>query len=162
MRANNPRHVILRTAWVYGVYGANFLKTMLRLAAERDRLRVVGDQHGCPTATDDIAGAILAVHAALPIDATSAGTFHFAGTGRTSWHGCAEAIGAAQATLTGRRPIVEAITTAEYPTPARRPANSELDSTRFAERFGYRARPWQDRTAEIVENLVGATQKAGA
>lgn len=162
VRANNPRHVILRTAWVYGVYGANFLKTMLRLAAERDRLRVVGDQHGCPTATDDIAEAILAVHAALPIDATSAGTFHFAGTGRTSWHGFAEAIVAAQATLTGRRPIVEAITTAEYPTPARRPANSELDSTRFAERFGYRARPWQDRTAEIVGTLVGATQKAGA
>ena len=103
VRGANPRHVILRTAWVYGVHGNNFLKTMMRLAAERDRLRVVADQHGCPTATADIAEAILAVDAALARDASLAGTFHFAGTGSTSWHGFAEAIVAAQAAHTGCR-----------------------------------------------------------
>ena len=97
VRLANPRHVILRTAWVYGTHGNNFLKTMMRLAAERDRLRVVADQRGCPTATADIAAAILAVDAALARDPALAGTFHFAGTGETSWHGFAEAIVAAQA-----------------------------------------------------------------
>ena len=154
VRHANPRHVILRTAWVYGGYGNNFLKTMLRLAATRDALRVVGDQHGCPTATLDIAEAILAVDVALRRDPTIAGTFHFAGTGVTSWHGFAEAIVAAQAAATGKHSPVDAITTAEYPTPARRPANSQLDSRKFADVFGYRAAPWQDRTRQVVEALV--------
>ena len=99
-----PRHVILRTAWVYGIYGANFLKTMLRLAAERDRLRVVADQRGTPTATADIAEAILVVDAAFARGDTSSGTFHFAGTGETTWHGFAEAIVASQAKATGKHP----------------------------------------------------------
>lgn len=153
VRVANPRHVILRTAWVYGRYGNNFLKTMLRLAGERDRLRVVADQRGCPTATADIAAAILAVDRTLARDPDLAGTFHFAGTGVTSWHGFAEAIVAAQAPLTGKAPPVDLITTAEFPTPARRPANSELSSDRFAQAFGYRAAPWQQRTRETVEVL---------
>ena len=153
VRGANPRHVILRTAWVYGVYGNNFLKTMMRLAAERDRLRVVADQHGCPTATADIAEAILAVDAALARDASLAGTFHFAGTGSTSWHGFAEAIVAAQAAHTGKRPPVDAIATADYPTPAARPINSVLDSSRFAATFAYRAKPWQERMAKVVTAL---------
>ncbi len=155
VRAANPRHAILRTAWVYGIHGNNFLKTMMRLAAERDRLRVVGDQHGCPTATADIAEAILAADATLARDPNLAGTFHFAGTGATSWHGFAEAIVAAQAAHTGKRPPVDAIATSDYPTPAARPANSMLDSSRFAETFGYRAQPWQARTAEVVAALAG-------
>ena len=154
VRQANPHHVILRTAWVYGRYGANFLKTMLRLAAERDRLRVVADQRGCPTATLDIAEAILAVDAALPLGAGRAGTFHFAGTGVTSWHGFAEAIVAEQAEATGKRPPVDPITTADFPTPAKRPANSALQSTKFVETFAYRARPWQERTFDVVKALV--------
>ena len=122
-----PRHVILRTAWVYGQYGNNFLKTMLRLAAERDRLRVVADQRGCPTATLDIADAILAVDAALqdtgPSVTDKFGTYHFAGAGATTWHGFAQAIIAHQAEYSGKRPPVDPITTVDFPTPARRPAN---------------------------------------
>ncbi|MCX8252515.1 dTDP-4-dehydrorhamnose reductase subunit, NAD(P)-binding, of dTDP-L-rhamnose synthase [Beijerinckiaceae bacterium RH AL1] len=155
VREANPRHIILRTAWVYGIHGSNFLKTMLRLAGERDRLRVVADQRGTPTATADIAKAILAVDASIARGDAASGTFHFAGTGETTWHGFAEAIVAAQAEATGKRPPVEAITTADYPTPARRPANSALNSTRFAQAFGYRARPWQDRTIEAIGHLTG-------
>ena len=153
VRHASPRHVIMRTAWVYGRYGANFLKTMMRLAAERDRLRVVADQRGCPTATLDIAEAILAVDAVLAGDSTRNGTFHFAGTGATTWHGFAEAIVAAQAARTGKRPPVDAITTAEFPTPAKRPANSELASDLFVETFGYRASAWPARTRQIVDQL---------
>ena len=151
------RHVILRTAWVYGAHGNNFLKTMLRLAGERDRLRVVGDQHGCPTATIDIAEAILAVDRTLAGGRQAYGTFHFAGTGDTSWHGFAEAIVSAHASRTGRRPPVDAITTADYPTPARRPVNSRLTSDRFADTYGYRAAPWRDRVGEVVARLVPLT-----
>lgn len=154
VRAQNPRHAILRTAWVYGIYGNNFLKTMMRLAAERDRLRVVADQIGCPTATADIAEAILAMAEALARDPTLSGTWHFAGTGSTSWHGFAEAIVDAQAAYTGKRPPVDAIATADYPTPAARPANSVLDSSRFAATFGYSAEPWRERTAEVVAALA--------
>lgn len=155
VREASARHVIVRTAWVYGRFGSNFLKTMLRLSAERDRLRVVADQHGSPTATIDIAEAILAADAALAAGMMeTAGTFHFAGTGATTWHGFAEAIVAAQGKATGKWPPVDAIGTADYPTPAARPANSELDSTRFFETFGYRAAPWQERTDEVVAQLT--------
>ena len=154
VRAANPRHVILRTAWVYGRYGQNFLKTMMRLAAERERLRVVADQRGCPTASADIAEAVLAVDAALTRDPATAGTFHFAGTGATTWHGFAEAIVAAQAPHTGKNPPVDAITTADFPTPARRPSNSELSSERFAATFGYRAKGWQFRVHDVVDILA--------
>ena len=105
----------------------------------------------------DIAEAILAVDAKLTRDPAIAGTFHFAGTGSTTWHGFAEAIVAAQASLTGKHPPVAAIATADYPTPAKRPENSELNSDRFAMTFGYRAESWQVRVGEIVETL-GATR----
>jgi dTDP-4-dehydrorhamnose reductase len=149
-------HVILRTSWVYGVYGANFLKTMLRLAAERDELRVVGDQRGCPTGTADIADAILKIAPRLAAGEPLWGTYHFAGSGATTWHGFATAIVEAQAKFTDRRPKVIAITTAEYPTPAKRPANSVLDSSRFAATFGFRAVDWRDRTREVVASLLNS------
>lgn len=154
VRAATERHVILRTSWVYGVYGTNFLKTMLRLAGERDRLTVVADQRGCPTATADIAEALLAV--ARQVDAGTArfGTYHFAGTGVTTWHGFASVIVAEAARHTGRHPEVAAITTADYPTPARRPANSELESSLFERTFRYRAAPWQSRVREVVDGLL--------
>ncbi|TDT94848.1 dTDP-4-dehydrorhamnose reductase [Azorhizobium sp. AG788] len=154
IRAAGEKHLILRTAWVYGIYGNNFLKTMLRLAKDRDRLTIVADQRGCPTATRDIAEGILA--AAAPAVAGSArwGTYHLGGTGVTTWHGFAQAIIDRAATYTGRRPEVAAITTAEYPTPARRPANSELDSSLFERTFHFRAAPWQQRTVEVVDTLL--------
>jgi dTDP-4-dehydrorhamnose reductase len=154
VRAANPRHIVLRTAWVYGRFGSNFLKTMLRLANERDEIRVVADQRGCPTSSRDIAEAILAIDRAMINGETRFGTYHFAGTDATTWHELATAIIAAQADVTGRRPAVRAITTAEYPTPARRPQNSELDSRLFADVFGVHARDWHKGTEETVAALL--------
>jgi dTDP-4-dehydrorhamnose reductase len=154
LRAVCAEHIILRTAWVYGVHGTNFLKTMLRLAAERDSLRVVADQRGCPTATVDLAEAILAVRVALLAGAEPWGTYHVAGSGETTWHGFASLVVAEQARFTGRNPQVEPIATADYPTPARRPANSVLGSSRFAATFDMRARPWQERVREVVTALL--------
>ncbi|MDP2409310.1 MAG: dTDP-4-dehydrorhamnose reductase [Pseudolabrys sp.] len=174
-----PNAIILRTAWVYGPYGANFLKTMLRLAASQERLRVVADQHGNPTATADIAEAILTVASALTATptlttltdgitattnttaVTTGGTFHVAGTGVTTWHGFAAAIVDHQARWTHKRPPVDAIATADYPTPARRPANSALDSTLFARTFGFRAKPWPERMRETIDILLGGPAARG-
>jgi dTDP-4-dehydrorhamnose reductase len=155
-------HVILRTAWVYGEFGNNFLKTMVRLAQQRDELRVVADQRGCPTSTRDLAAAILRMAPRLTAGEAAWGTYHFAGTGTTTWHGFAERIVAAQAPLTGRRPRVTAITTADYPTPARRPANSTFDCSLFARVFGFRARPWSEEADEITVAVVEASQRSEA
>lgn len=157
VRAALDKHVILRTSWVYGVHGANFLKTMLRLAKERDRLTIVADQRGCPTATRDIAEALLAVAGAVEAGTVRFGTYHFAGTGATTWHGFAREIIAEAARHTGRTPEVAAITTADYPTPARRPANSELDSSLFERTFRFRAAPWQARVREVVDGLLASS-----
>lgn len=147
-------HVILRTSWTYGIYGANFLKTILRLARERDELRIVADQRGCPTGTADIAEAILSIVPLLADRAPVWGTYHFAGQGAATWHGFATEIVRAQAEITHRRPAVVPISTAEYPTAARRPANSELDSSRFAATFGIRAKDWRERTREVTSALL--------
>ncbi|MGH6842774.1 MAG: dTDP-4-dehydrorhamnose reductase [Methylocella sp.] len=153
VRHENPRHFILRTSWVYGRHGANFLKTVLRLAGEREELRIVADQRGCPTATQDLAEAVLAIDRALTNGIEAFGTYHFAGDGATTWHEFARAIVEAQAPATGLLPKVSPIAAADYKTPARRPANSELDSSLFASVFGYRARAWQTRVQETVEML---------
>lgn len=154
VREGLERHLIVRTSWVYGIHGANFLKTMLRLARERDRLTVVADQHGCPTATRDIAEGIFAAASALMAGQASPGTCHLAGEGVTNWCDFARAIIERAALHTGQRPEVAAITTADYPTPARRPTNSQLSSALFAASFGYRAVPWRQRVAEIVDILA--------
>jgi dTDP-4-dehydrorhamnose reductase len=156
------RHVILRTAWVYGEFGSNFLKTMVRLARERDELRVVADQHGSPTSTHELAAAILEIAPHLAAGADVCGTYHFTGSGATSWHGFAVVIVAAQAPLTGRAPRVVAITTADHPTLAARPANSVLDCSRFGRVFGFRARPWADEVADITRAVVLAQQRKSA
>jgi dTDP-4-dehydrorhamnose reductase len=141
VRQGHPRHVILRTSWLYSEFGQNFLKTMVRLAREREELRVVADQRGSPTSTRDVADAILRIAPCLAAGVGDCwGTYHFTGSGVTTWHGFASAIVAAQAPLTGRKPRVTAITTAEFPTPALRPANSELDCSLFEQTFGFRAR----------------------
>jgi dTDP-4-dehydrorhamnose reductase len=150
------QHVIVRTAWVYGVHGNNFLKTMMRLGRERDELRVVGDQKGCPTSTLDLAEAILAIDRVIAAGGSPWGTYHFAGQGSTTWHGFASEIIDAQAARAGRSPAVVAIATSEYPTPAKRPANSELDSKKFSEIFGYTAQPWRARTRQTVDALIDA------
>jgi len=156
LRAATPRHVILRTSWVYSEFGHNFLKTILRLAATRDELRIVADQRGCPTSTLDLAEAVLSIAPRLIAGEDVWGTYHFAGSGVTTWHGFASRIVAAQTPFTGRSPRVTPITTAEYPLPAPRPANSELDCSLFARTFGIRARPWTEETDRITRVLVSA------
>ena len=160
VREAQPHHVILRTSWVYGVHGKNFLKTVLRQANERDELTMVADQFGCPTATADIAEAIVLLAPHLVADANVSGIYHFAGTGRTSWHGFATEIVARQSPFTGRNPRIVAITTADYPTAARRPKNSTLDCARFQMIFGHSARPWQERVAETVDLLLRSARAA--
>jgi dTDP-4-dehydrorhamnose reductase len=160
VREATKRHVILRTSWVYGVYGRNFLRTTMRLAGERDELKMVADQYGCPTASVDLAEAILVVARKLADKPNISGTFHFAGTGRTSWLGFAEEIVRRQAVFTGRTPKVTGISTAEYPSAAKRPANCELDSSKFATTFGYRARPWQERVGEVAAQLSARARPA--
>lgn len=127
-------HVILRTAWVYSAHGHNFVKTMLRLAAECPALRVVADQTGAPTAAADLAAAIAHIATQIGAGNTAWGTYHFTGAGAVTWHGFAEAIFARAERWRGPKPRVEAIATAEYPTPARRPANSVLDCARIGGR----------------------------
>lgn len=156
VRAANDRHVIVRTSWVYGAHGQNFLKTMLRLAGEREQLSVVADQRGCPTATYDLARALLAIAEAASSGDARWGTYHFAGTGATTWHGFASAIVAASAPFTGKAPKVLPITTADYPTPAKRPRNSELASDLFERTFGVRAAPWAERVHQVVADVQGA------
>jgi dTDP-4-dehydrorhamnose reductase len=149
------RHVILRTAWVYSAHGHNFVKTMLRLAAERPVLRVVADQIGSPTSAADIAAAIGAIVRQLDAGNNRWGTYHFAGGGAVSWHGFAEAIFELATRWRGPPPRVEAITTADYPTPARRPANSVLDCSRIDAVFGIVPRPWRQALAEVIGELYG-------
>lgn len=148
------RHLILRTSWLYGEFGKNFLKTIIRLAQQRDELRIVADQFGSPTSTRDLANAILRIAPRLIMNEDIWGTYHFAGSGVTSWHGFASCIVAAQAPLTGRRPKVTAITTAEFPTPAHRPPNSALDCSHFERTFGFCGSPWADETVQITHSVA--------
>jgi dTDP-4-dehydrorhamnose reductase len=157
VREAAPLHLIIRTSWVYGEFGQNFLKTVLKLAATRDELRMVADQRGCPTSTADLADAILTIAPQLAGQKKAWGTYHFAGSGVTTWHGFASRIVAAQAPLTGRSPRVTAIATADYPTPARRPMSSQLDCSLFARVFGVRARPWTEEADRITRAVVDAT-----
>jgi dTDP-4-dehydrorhamnose reductase len=162
VRAAAPRHVILRTAWVYGAYGANFVKTMLRLGAERPVLRVVADQRGCPTAAADIAAALIAIAGRIERGATDWGTFHFTAAGSTSWHGfAAEIVGLAQvlgAWPGASGPQVEPITTDQYPTAARRPMNSVLDCRKI-EALGIAPPPWRSSLPAVIRELVGAEER---
>jgi dTDP-4-dehydrorhamnose reductase len=141
---------VLRTSWVFSAHGANFVKTMLRLGAERDELRVVADQHGGPTPARDIARACLTMIAVLQADAAKGGIYHFAGTPDTTWAEFARAI-MAQA---GHSCRVTDITTADYPTPARRPANSRLNSAAISRDFGISRPDWQTGLADVLKELT--------
>jgi len=155
--ASNPRTIVLRTSWVIGVFGNNFLKTMLRLGAERPELRVVADQVGCPTAAGDIARTLIAVCDRLVSDPDSpTGHFHFVNSGEASWWELAVEIFRQSSARGGSAPEVRAITTEEYPTPARRPANSRLATERLQAEFGIKPRHWRNAVAEIVNELLPA------
>jgi dTDP-4-dehydrorhamnose reductase len=154
------RHVILRTAWVYSEFGHNFLKTILRLAATRDELRIVSDQKGSPTSAGEIAEAILNVASAFKHDQTLAGTYHFTAAGVATWHGFASRIVEIAAPITGRNPRVISIGTADYPTAAKRPANSRLDCRLFIEKFNFLPRHWTVGVDATTRLLAVSSQKA--
>jgi dTDP-4-dehydrorhamnose reductase len=152
------RTIVLRTSWVYAPTGKNFVRTMLRVGAERDRLRVVADQKGCPTTAVDLADAILAIAARLRAGwrDSYAGVFHAAGTGETTWHGLAVATFEEAARFGARAPVVEAITTADYPTKAKRPADTRLDCGKLAAAFGVRLPDWRASLARTIEAVFAA------
>lgn len=160
VRTGNPRHVILRTAWVVSPHGANFIKTMLRLAETRPELRVVDDQHGCPTSATDIAQALLVIAQRMIADPQApTGTYHFVNSGEATWCGFARAIFEVAAEHGRPAPSVEGITTADYPTPARRPANSRLDVAKLAHDYAIAPRPWRTAVEEIVVTLLAAQKE---
>ncbi|MGY0634021.1 dTDP-4-dehydrorhamnose reductase [Luteimonas sp. A478] len=154
IRDSGCRHLIFRTAWVYGSRGHNFLRSMLRLGAERQELRVVADQFGSPTPAAWIAQATALV---LTRRGEKSGTWNLVAGGETSWHGFAEAIfeAAVQSGMLERAPSTLPITSAEYPTPARRPAYSRLDTGKLARDFGIQLPDWRDGLLQVMGELAG-------
>ncbi|GAA3786592.1 dTDP-4-dehydrorhamnose reductase [Qipengyuania pelagi] len=155
--ASGARHAVVRTAWVVSAHGSNFVKTMLRVAAANPTLRVVADQRGAPTSAADLASALQTITLRL-IEDTSAptGTFHFSNAGETTWADFAKEIFRQSARRGGAVAEVESITTAEYPTPARRPANSLLSHRAIETAFGITPRDWKAALADILDELIGA------
>lgn len=155
VREHLEAHLILRTSWLYSTHGNNFVKTILRLASEREELRVVADQYGCPTYAADLAAVIL--HMTEQIHrggSTPWGTYHYCGQGVTTWHGFAQKIceiGEKHAPLKVKE--IKAISTEEYPTPAKRPPYSALDCSKIERSFGIRTRPWQDSLGEMLGKM---------
>lgn len=157
--AGCPQAIVLRTSWVYASMGRNFVLTMLNLAKTRDHLRVVADQFGCPTAAPDLAAAILAIATRVRADGWQprfGGVFHAAGSGWTTWHGLACAVFEEAARHGSRVPRVDPITTAEYPTKAKRPADSRLDCGRLATVFDVRLPPWRPSLARTIDTIFAA------
>jgi len=154
--AANPKSIVLRTSWVYSAHGKNFVKTMINAGAKNPALKVVGDQYGNPTSSDDLAEAILAIIALIERDGWKqeyAGIYHASGTGETSWHGLAVAA-LEEATKHGQAmPEVNAIRTEDWPTPAKRPQDSRLDCSKLEQVFGVRLPQWRDSVAKTVHRL---------
>lgn len=157
----NPRHLILRTSWVYGAHGGNFAKTMLRLAGDRDKLTVVADQFGAPTSAAvlaDLTAQLIARHARDGGKSFPYGIYHAVNSGETNWCDYARfVIGAA---IAAGKPLkctpehITPITTAQYPTPAKRPANSRLDTQKFRNTFGLRLPPWQESLQHVLQQII--------
>lgn len=161
VRVSQPQHIILRTAWVYGRHGHNFLRTMLRLAGDQDEVRVVSDQTGTPTHAADLADAILRVVERIG-DGSAArnglwGTYHLVAEGETTWHGFAEEIFRAASAQGARVPRLTAITSAEFRASAPRPAHSVLDSSKFASAFGHGLGHWQPPVAGVVAAVLAGS-----
>ena len=165
VRAAHDRHIILRTAWVYSPFGSNFVKTMLELGRTRDRLAVVTDQRGSPTAAGDIARTVVALAIAILGDNTRFGTYHFAGAGDVTRRDWADAIFAAAARHGRPAPRLDPASSADFPTAARRPANSALDCSRIARDYAILSRPWRESVEETVDEILtgnGPNNEGGA
>jgi dTDP-4-dehydrorhamnose reductase len=154
IREAGGQYAILRTSWVYSPFGTNFVKTMLRLARDRDTLNVVDDQIGCPTSAIDIADGIGAVARCWEEGEGPCGTYHLGGSEAMSWADFARATFAQSMALGGPHAQVTGIATEQYPTPARRPLNSRIDSRAFADDFGFAMPDWRDSLQEVVSRLV--------
>jgi dTDP-4-dehydrorhamnose reductase len=150
-----PWTAVIRTSWVYSPYGQNFVRTMLRLSETKPVVRVVDDQRGTPTSAADLADAILVIAERLRSanGRDDAGIYHLAGKGETSWYGFAAAIFASLSRRGRQVPKLQAITTAEYPTPAHRPRNSCLDSSKAERIFGVRLPPWRSSLEACLDQL---------
>ena len=162
--AANPRHAVLRTAWVYAPYGANFVRTMLRIAGNKPEVSVVADQHGCPTSALDIATTLLGVAAKMvaePENRDLNGVFHMAARGEAVWAEVAEAVFAASRAKGGPSATVKRITTAEFPTQARRPANSRLDCAKLERVYGIRLPEWRGPLERTVSRLLNDAKASG-
>lgn len=157
VRTSGARHAIVRTAWVVSAHGNNFVKTMLRVGATRDKLGVVDDQRGSPTSAADLAAALLTITIRLIEDEDApTGTFHFSNAGAVSWAGFATEIFAQSGARGGAVAGVKPIATADYPTLARRPANSLLSHDAIRAAYGIEPRQWQDALGDILDELIGA------
>ena len=152
--AANPRHLIVRTAWVHSPFGQNFVRTMLRLAGEQSSVRVVEDQVGSPTSAEDLASLLLDLAAMLAAGGSSYGIVHAAGRGHASWAEVAREVFARSAKVGGPHAIVQPITTAEYPTKAERPRNSRLDISRLEQELGLTLPDWRVGVARTVARLL--------
>jgi dTDP-4-dehydrorhamnose reductase len=161
LMAANPQHLILRTSWVVGAHGSNFAKTMLRLAAERDRLTVVSDQFGAPTSAAllaDLTAHLVRQHQLTHSGAFPYGIYHVAAGGETNWCDYARFV-IAEALAVGMSlkvtpETVFPLTTADYPTPAKRPANSRLDTSRFRDTFGLHLPTWQEGVRHVLQQIL--------
>jgi dTDP-4-dehydrorhamnose reductase len=156
VRTANPQHIILRTSWVHSPYRKNFVKTILRLAAERDSLSIVADQRGCPTAASDIAKTCLelAMACAASPQRTSYGTYHFAGAGEASWFEFAAEIVRIASTRAGRSPQILPIRTRDYPTAAVRPMDTRLNCSALKRKFGRTPRPWREGLETTIDHVL--------
>ena len=159
VRTSGARHAIVRTAWVVSAHGHNFIKTMLRVAESRDTLSVVDDQIGSPTSAADLAQALMTIAVRLAGDAAApTGTFHFSNAGAVSWAGFATEIFRQSALRGGATAGVSPIATTDYPTPAKRPANSLLSHDAIRAAYGIEPRPWAEALSDILDELIGAAK----
>ncbi len=156
---SSAKTIILRTAWVYATTGKNFVRTMLAVGKTRDRLTVVADQHGCPTNATDLSDAIMAIVDRLDRigwQPAYRGVFHAAGCGATTWHGLAAATFEEAARHGARVPEVVPITTADWPTPAKRPLNSRLDCSRLRDVFDVALPDWRQSLTRTIDTIYGS------
>jgi len=151
---NDPDAIIIRTAWVYSAFGKNFVKTMLRLMAEKEQINVVSDQSGTPTYAADLAEAILLIIAncQLSIDNWAPGIYHFSNEGQITWYDFAVAI----KELSGSACKVNPITTSQYPTPAKRPVYSVLDKSKIKNTFSIKGKDWKESLAVCIQKIKNA------
>ena len=161
--ASGARYAIVRTAWVISSRGSNFVSTMLRLGRERDEVQVVADQIGCPTDADELAAQLIFIGKRFLDDpGQPSGIWHRTNSGESSWYGVAARVFAAAEAFDRPSPRLHAIRTAEYPTAARRPANSRLDNTKILRDFGLRAAPWEIAVDGVVYKIVVAEEEQAA